>query len=397
MAFFHNRNVNLVNLHSAITAAALGSGGAFWLVYLLKAGVSVPGVLLAAACTFLMRLLLRSFLMPVAIRTGVRVSLILGTLLMAISFPFLVGVHGVGQGLYIMLFVTALADTVYWPSYHAYYASMGDEEHRGQQLGLREAVSAVLGIVAPLAAGWVLVIYGPRATFFATAAIQAAAAIPLLWTPDVPVQRRVPGAFRYALSGAMIFIGDGWVAAGYSVTWQIALFLTLHQSYLAYGGALAIASLVGAVSGLALGRFIDSGNGARAVWYAIALIMAVIVMRANSGHNPALAIAANAMGSLVGCIYIPTMMTAVYNRAKRSPCVMRFNVLAECGWDIGISSGLGVTAFLVWLGVPIAHTILISLVGASVVFVVLRRYYAQHAPERLDAALAEQPQEAAKI
>ena len=50
------------------------------------------------------------------------------------------------------------------------------------------------------------------------------------------------------IAGVALFIGDGIVAAGYFITWQIALFLTLDQSYLAYGGALAIASLVGAVS-----------------------------------------------------------------------------------------------------------------------------------------------------
>jgi len=244
MAYLHNRDLNLVNLHSAITALAMGSGGAFWSVYLLKAGLSVPGILLVLAATFLSRLALRSFLLPLAIRIGVRRTLILGTLVLAVSFPFVAEVHGIGPALYILIFVTALADTVYWPSYHAYFAAVGDEDHRGQQLGLREAVSAVLGIVAPLAGGWVLVSFGARATFLATAAIQAAAALPLLFTPDIPVKKSAPGAFRYALSRAAIFVGDGINASGYFITWQLALFLTLGQNYMSYGGALAIASLI---------------------------------------------------------------------------------------------------------------------------------------------------------
>lgn len=389
MAFFHNRNLNLINLHSAIAALAMGSGGAFWSVYLLKAGVSVPGILLALAATFLTRLALRSLLLPLAIRVGIRAVLILGTLLFGISYPFVLGVHGVGQGLYVLIMVTALADAIYWPSYHAYFGAVGDEEHRGQQTGLREAISAVLGIAAPLTAAWVLINFGPRATFFATAAIQIAAALPLFWTPNVPVASSAPGAFRYALRGAMIFVGDGWVAAGYFITWQIALFLTLEQSYLAYGGALAIASLVGAVSGLVLGRLIDSGRGGQVLWLAIALIDAVILLRAFSGHHPWLAITANALGALNGCIYIPVMMTAVYNRAKRSPCIMRFNLVAEGGWDVGVSTGLSVTASLVWLGVPITWTILISLAGSTFVFFLLRRYYAEHAAERIDASLTQ--------
>ena len=396
MAFFHNRDVNLINLHSAIAAVAMGSGGAFWSVYLLKAGVSVPGVLLTLAATFLFRLLLRSFLLPLAVRVGMRVTLIIGTLLFGASFPFVLGVHGIGFGLYVLVVTTALADTVYWPSYHAYFAAVGDEEHRGQQTSLREAVSALLGIAAPLVAGWAMITYGPRATFWVTAVIEAAAAIPLLWGRDIPVAKSVHGAFRHALSGAALFVGDGMVAAGYFITWQIALFLTLDQSYLAYGGALAIASLVGAVSGLVLGRLIDQGRGGQILWVAIGLIDAAIVLRALSGHHPVLAVAANALGALNGCIYIPTMMTAVYNRAKRAPCVFRFNIVAEGGWDVGITLGLCATAAMVWLGLPINGTILISLIGSSAVFVMLRRYYATHVAERVDASRT-QSEEGVKI
>ena len=396
MAFFQNRAVNLINLHYAITAVALGGGGAFWSVYLLKAGVSVPGVLIASAATFGLRLVMRSFLLLLAVRTGLRWLVAIGSVLMALSFLPLAEVHGVGWTLLILVVVTALADTVYWPSYHAYFASLGDEEHRGQQLGIREAVNAMLGIVSPLAAGWVLVTFGPRLAFAVTAVIMALAAVPLLWMPDVPIARSAPGAMRAAFSGAMLFVGDGWIAAAYFIVWQIALFLTLGQNFLAYGGALAIASLVGAVGGLFLGRLIDSGKGGRAVWLSVGLLALVIVLRANVQEHPLLAVAANALGSLVGCLYIPTLMTAVYNQAKRSPCTLRFHIVAEAGWDVGISSGLLIAALLVWLGLTLGHTILIALVGAATTFTLLRRYYAAHAAELVDAART-QPEEAAKI
>jgi hypothetical protein len=185
----------------------------------------------------------------------------------------------------------------------------------------------------------------------------------------------------------MLFVGDGWVAAGYFIVWQIALFLTLGQSYMAYGGALAVAALVGAIGGLLLGRLIDSGRGTRAVWYSVSLLMLVIAMRAGVLSHPALAVVANAMGSLVGCLYMPTLMTAVYNQAKRSPCVLRFHIAAEGGWDVGVTTGLSLAAYLTWLGVPIAYGILISLVGATAVFFLLQRYYAQHSAETVDSSL----------
>lgn len=387
MAFFHNRTVNLLNLHSVIGSIALGGGGAFYSVYLLKAGLSVALVLLTLAATFALRLALRVFLLSLAVRIGLRQTVITGTILMAISFPFLVGVDGIGWGLFWLVLVSALADTVYWPSFHAYFAALGDAEHRGQQLGIQVAASALFGIVSPLLAGWLLVSFGAAVAFYTTAAVQALAAVPLFWTPDVQIARRAPGAFRAALSGAMLFIGDGWVAAGHVIVWQIALFLTLGQSYLAYGGALAVAALVGAVGGLLLGRLIDSGRGTRAVWLSVSLLMLVIAMRAGVLGHPALAVAANALGSLVSCLYVPTLMTSVYNQAKRSPCVLRFHIAAEGGWDIGVTSGLSVAAFLTWLSLPIAYGILIALAGAATVFVLLQQYYAGHAAETVDPTL----------
>jgi hypothetical protein len=397
MAFFHNRTVNLLNLHYTIGSIAQGGGGAFYAVYLLKSGLSVAQTLLALAAIFATRLAIRAALLPIAIRVGLRVLVIAGSVMMGISYLFLAHVHGgMSASLAALVLVSALADTVYWPSYHAYFASLGDEEHRGQQTGMREAIAALVGIVSPLAAGWLLVTFGPVAAFYATGAVQALSAIPISWTPDVRVAPRAPGAFRAALSGAMLFIGDGWMASGYFVTWQVTLFLSLGRDVLAYGGALAVAALVGAVSGLFLGRLIDSGKGARAVWYSIGLGALVVILRAGSGHNPALAIMANALGALVSCIYVPTMMTAVYNTAKRSACVMRFHIAAEGGWDIGVSTGLSLAAFLVWLGVPVAWTILISLVGLTFVFALLQRYYTQHPAESVDASQT-QGEEAARI
>ena len=49
MAFFRNNAVNLLNLHYAIHAIALNGGAAFFAIYLLKSGVSVPGVLVSIA------------------------------------------------------------------------------------------------------------------------------------------------------------------------------------------------------------------------------------------------------------------------------------------------------------------------------------------------------------
>jgi len=376
MAYFRNNAVNLLNLHYGIHSLALTGSGAFVVVFLLRAGVRAPAVLACVAAILWGRFLVRPVVLPLAKRFGIRPLLVAGTLGTAAQYPLLAEVHGVGPALYAFCAVGSLADTFYWTSYHAYFASLGDAEHRGHQIGAREALSAVVGIVGPLATGWALTALGPRAAFGATALAVVSSALPLLWTPNVVVLDEAPGALRAALPSVLLFAADGWVNAGYFWIWQMALFISLGESFTAFGGALALAALLGAVAGLTLGRMIDRGHGARAVWLSFSVLAVVLVLRALGHGNAPFAIFANASGALVGCLYIPTVMTAVYNRAKAAPCVLRFHIATEGGWDLGAGSAALIGAVLLWLGAPMGAAILVSLGGALGGFLLLRRYYA---------------------
>jgi MFS transporter len=388
MAFFRSRTVNLLNLHYGIHAIALSGGASFFAVYLLKAGVSLPGVLVSIALILAGRFVVRPIIVPIAVKTGMRALVIAGTVLTALQYPLLAEVHGLGPALVALCVVAALGDTLYWSSYHAYFAALGNHEHRGSEVGAREAVAAVVGIASPLLTGWALVAFGPLVAFGATSVLLLLAALPLMFTPDVLVAAHAPGALRAAIPGMRLFLADGWIAAGYYFLWQIALFLSLGESFVAFGGALALAALVGAVAGLFLGRLIDAGHGEKAVVYAIGTLVVTTLLRALAPGHALLAVIANALGALVVCLYMPTLMTAVYNQAKRSPCTLRFHVATEGAWDVGGATGLLLSAALAVWGVPLSVALLLPLVGAVVLFVELRRYYAQH-PRLKEIALPD--------
>jgi DHA1 family inner membrane transport protein len=377
MAFFRNDTVNLLNLHYGIHSLALSGGGAFFGVFLLRAGVPAPMVLATLALILAGRFVIRPLILPAARRWGLKPLVIAGTLLAGLQYPLLARIHGVDGRLLALITVSSISDTVYWTSYHAYFAAMGDDEHRGHQIGAREALAAVVGIVGPLAAGWALTAYGPQVAFDATAAVLVIAALPIFGAGNVRVPDQAPGAFRAAIPGMLMFAADGWTAAGQFVVWPLALFLTLGESFTAFGGAMAVAALVGAMLGLLLGRFIDAGHGSRAVWLAIAAVVVVTGSRAASVGHPALAVAANALGALLPALYIPTLMTAVYNQAKRSPCVLRFHIATEGGFDAGSAAGCLTAAGLLWAGAPIGWGVLLSWLGAAASFALLRRYYGQ--------------------
>jgi DHA1 family inner membrane transport protein len=385
MAFFSNRTVNLLNLHYGIHAAAMGGGGAFFAIYLLKSGISVSGVLLSIALILLGRFAVRPLIIPLTVWLGVRVTVTAGTVVSAVQYLLLAEVHGMGMALALLIGIAALGDTLYWTTYHAYFAALGDDELRGRQVGVREAIGATVGVISPLVAGWMLVVFGPRVAFGVTAVITAGSALPFLWTPDVKVARHAPGAFKAALPGVLLFAADGWIAAGYYIVWQIALFVSLNESYMAFGGARAFAALAGAVGGLTLGRHIDAGHGGRAVWYAYGTLATIVLLRAVATGNAALAVLATALGAFGACLYIPTMMTAVYTLAKRAPCTLRFHVAAEGGWDIGGGTGLLVAALATACGMPLSFSIIVSLAGVAATGIMLRHYYAA-SPTRALAA-----------
>jgi hypothetical protein len=396
MAYFRNNTVNLLNLHYGIHSIALAGTGAFWLVYLLKAGLSPAAVLGALALILAGRFIIRPIVIPLGIRLGMRNVLVLGTLLSALQYPLVARIHGLGWPLLEMCLMCAFGDSIYWSSYHAYFATLGDHEDRGSQVGAREAIAASVGVVAPIVASAALVAFGAQVVFGVTMFVIFTAAVPLLFTPNIPVARTAPGAIRSASTGILLFLSDGWTVAGYFFAWQISLFVSLNQNYLAYGGALAVAALAGAIGGMLLGRYIDAGHGMRAVWLTFSGFFFVTALRAIATGHPALAVIANAVGSLEGCLYIPTIMTPIYNIAKKSPCPLRFHMVSEGGWDIGAGTGCLFVALLLWLGVPLSVGVLTAVLGGALAFTVLRRYYNENPtvqPEvgAMDIALTQPP------
>ena len=376
MAFFGNAAINLLNAHYALRNLATAGGGAFSFVYLLKAGVAAPVVLIVLALILLGRFAVRPLLARLGVRYGLRGLLAAGTLATALQYPLLAEVSGVGLALAVLIALSALGDTVYWTCYHAYFAALGDDAQRGHQLGAREAIGALISVASPVLTGWLLVTFGPRTAFGVSGVIAAVSVLPLLRAPAVQVARRPIGVLRTARQSMLLFAADGWMAASYVFVWQIALFQSLGESYLAYGGTLALAALAGVLAGPLLGRLIDAGHGQRAALYASVTFALVICLRALAVGDAALAVLANAAGALVSGLYNPALMTAVYTQAKRSPCPLRFHIATEGGWDAGGASGLLLAALAIWLGMPLSAGVLMALGGVAVSFVGLHRYYA---------------------
>jgi hypothetical protein len=131
--FFANRAVNRLAVHTALQQLAWCMSGAFFGVYLLRAGLAPSVLFLASAGVLALRFVTRPLVLVLAPRLGLRHTLVIGTLLSALQYPAVGFVHGADFTLGLFCTIGALAGVFYWPCYHTFFATLGDREYRGSR------------------------------------------------------------------------------------------------------------------------------------------------------------------------------------------------------------------------------------------------------------------------
>lgn len=374
-------HIQRLMLHSAVGTLALALSGVFSAVFLIRVGLSPAQVFVAFAAILTLRFAMRPLVLVVGPAIGLRRVLILGTVLGALSCPALALVHGFGPALVAYIVLTALGQALYWTCYHVFFAALGGSGCIGSQLGTTQALGAIAGLFGPSIGGVLLAALGPWAAFGAAFVISLVAILPILHVAEPEVARLMPeGAYAAALNGARLYFADGWIQVSLTTAWSLVLFQALGGRYDSFGATLSLAGLAGAAGGVVLGRLIDKGHARQAVWLNAAVLAAGILLRSYvPGHTAAVVTVAVATTMLSG-LYVPSWMTPVYNEAKNAPCLLRFQVAAETGWDAGGVLAGALAAAICYFGWPVEAAILPALPMVAVQALLLdRSYEAQYA------------------
>jgi MFS transporter, DHA1 family, inner membrane transport protein len=388
MGIFVNRRFNLIYVHAALQAFTSYGGEAFAFVYLLKAGISVPVVLLSIGGLFGSRLVFRMLVLPLAKRMGLRNALILGILLEGSAYPLLSQVTEADALLVAYLGVWAVSSSIYWTTYHAYVVLIGDGEHRGAQVSAMEFVGTFMGIIAPITTGLLLTWFAPIIAFSVVGLAMAASAIPLLFLPNLKIAPDADMPQETRRLARLVMFTDGLRAGAFYFTWLIALFITLGSSFAAYGGALSLAGIAGAAAGLFVGRSIDLGKGRRAAQIGFAVVAVAILARAFGYPYPWSAVLANAMAAVAMPIYGTAFGARVYALAQHSPCPLRFHIIAEGGWDLGTAMACFTSAGLIYLGFSFFWPLMLALVACGLGYWVVTGSFDKGEPGRGESAPA---------
>jgi Major Facilitator Superfamily len=389
MAFFSNASINRLAAHFSVHQFAWSISGAFFATFLLRNGMAPAGVLVCIAAVLGLRFSLRPCVLATAARIGLRRSLIVGTLLYACQILALAIASRSRACLVFYITISALGDVFYWTCYHAFFAALGDAENRGAQLGARGLFATLATALGPGIGGVLLSHFGAWMAFSTGAAIELVAIVPLLRIAEPAITLQPwRQAFNAAREGVVLFSTDGVITCALVFTWDMASFLAFDQRFDILGAVLSAAALAGAIGGMVFGGFIDAGHTGRAVGLNAWVLAGIVVLKAMCVGSPMAMITATVIGNVLGGLYLPTLMTAVYNEAKASPCTLRFHFAAEGGWDVGglVACLIGAAAW--GAGVPPSFVLLLSLLGIAAQARLLWRRYDAHAlvpPQQLGA------------
>ncbi len=375
---FGQTDMRRMQAHSGVHQLAINMSAVFSAAFLLKQGLSPAQVFLTYAAVFALRMAMRPLIIPLMPVLGMRLMLIAGTLFIAGQYVSIVFVTGYDWTLFAYILFTAFSNMLYWTIYHPVFAAAGHDHDRGRQLGARQSISAITGILGPAISGFLLNYSGAWAAFGTAAFIAIVSIWPLLTIANYPVaQQSPPNAWRASIICSALFFADGFLWLGAGLAWSMLLFERIGERFDAYGLVLALAAVAGALASLTIGRSIDLGHGRRAVALAAGLAVIVYAMRAMVGGNTIALLAVVVASTVLIHFYATPFMTGYYTEAKKAPCAFRLQCVAETGWDCGAVLGCLCGAAILGSGIDLQNIIWLAIVPILAQAVLLRRIYAR--------------------
>jgi MFS transporter, DHA1 family, inner membrane transport protein len=310
-----NHDIQRLSLHAAIGTLATAVSGVFSAAFLIRVGLTPAQIFLAFSVILALRFLTRPLFLVAAPAIGLRRTLILGVVLTALSCPTLALVSGIGPALVAFIVILVLGHMFYCTCYHVFFSALGDNDRRGSQIGICQALGALAALFGPGIGGVLLTTLGPWAAFGTGFLVLLAAILPILQVAEPQVMRTMPeGAYAAATNAVRLYFADGWIQVSLTTAWSMVMFEALGGRYDSFGGTLSLAGLAGAVGGMALGRLIDKGHTRPTVWINAAIMTGVLILRsAPFGH--AAAVVAVAVGTtLLSGLYLPFLDDAGLQR-----------------------------------------------------------------------------------
>ncbi len=337
---------------SGILSFATGAISLFEPIYLYSIGFSIPQILLFNVAIYV----LYFFLLPlggrICRRHGYEHTMLFSSPFLVLWYISLYAIPWNHTFIGIAILSLVIQKILYWPGYHANFATWSSKQERGREVSNMAAVVGTASIFAPAFGGLVITFFGFKILLLIVAALILFSNIPLLRTPEL----YVPKDFAYASAIARPFKKENrrrtFAFMGFGeelitlVAWPIFM-ATIIVNFSSLGMLVSLAMLANVAAILYVGRMSDEGERDGVLRSGVMYSAAAWVLRSVVTGAPGVFLMDTFYRVSKNMLNVPLLST-IYDTA-RDGAVMETVIHFEMALALGkIVAGLGVAAIL-WM------------------------------------------------
>ncbi len=308
-------------------------------------------------------------------RIGYRRTLILST----IPFFTFIGLLVLSQSQPTFLILAAIFwgihGAFFWFGYHGLFVKRGDYEHFGKQTGLSQTLYILVGIIAPILGGLVVLKFGYHSLFVSSGAIFALGVMVALLSREIKPRRdaRIANVLELFKTHKRIMLGYiGWSLEStlYGAIWPVFLFLLVGR-ILAFGEIISAAVFLAAIITYLVGLIVDQ-IGEEKVIYLGATVNCLTWLARTMIRAPLFIVGIDGFYRVTEQMLQIPLDVKSYKKAVVGG-TGRALYFREIALGIGSTIALLMAVFLIFLNLPLWSVFLLGAAGALVPIFTARR------------------------
>ncbi len=176
----------------AILDFAISAVMIFEPIYLYSLGYSLTQILYFWLAVYVVYFFLVPLGAKIAERKGFEHSIFYASIFLVLYYSCLFGVAQRPELIYWAVLALACQKMLYWPAYHANFATYSFDQEQGRQVSNLMAVDSLVYILGPLMGGVLIELAGFKVLFVVVCFLIIMSNIPMLITPEKFVPKKVP-------------------------------------------------------------------------------------------------------------------------------------------------------------------------------------------------------------
>lgn len=304
-------------------------------IYLLKNHLSFQSLLAFYLVYALGNLAFAVPCMKLLVVWGSNINLAFGGIAQFVVYLLLAAYTPHSGLVWVIALVGALANELYFPSFHATFSTVEDRKEAGEQVGLLTILSGIAQAITPLIGGIIALLFGIKALYWPAALIILLGSLPLVTDERVVKEDSFSLwqlNWRAIKTDISAVFGSSIVAMAEQVIWPVTIYLLLRNLVLV-GGLSTLTLVASVIVAFYVGKSIEAKGTRSYVNLASPLLTFVNIFRILA--NGVLTISGlNLFAGIVSSLKDTAYTTAFYHNAGRSNR-LAYLLAAELTWWTG--------------------------------------------------------------